>query len=122
MKKLELKERINVNLPKHEIKVRILNFFERNRIKIKEVKEKVITGLYGSRLQPQTRDIIADPSILPGKIFIDEQPTSNGTDLDVQMKVSYEKTPTVEKHACNYCDVIISDKNQNFCDLCGQEL
>ncbi len=118
MIKLELKEKINVSMFKDDIKASIQNFYERSRSKVKEVKEKVIIGIYNSKLKRHDRSNITDPSILP---------SSNHTDLDVPMnslktEVSYEKTPTVEELACNNCGVIISINNQNFCDLCGQEI
>ena len=151
MKKLELKEKIQSNLPRNEIKARILDFFDRSQIKIKEANERLTTGMYGSRLKAHMRGILADPSILPVKVSINEQPTSNDTELDVQMKEGffgitplalnkkYSKTFTRlmnnfksqfsndiisagEKSTCDNCGVAIVDSNQGFCDLCGQQL
>ena len=70
MRKIELQDVIDTNLPTDEVVQRIMDFCNQNQIKIKEMNDKVITGMYGSRLKAHTRGIRAEPSILPVKISI----------------------------------------------------
>ena len=89
MKKLELKDVIDTALPKNEIFQRIMEFFNQNQIKIKQMNKKIITGMYGSRLKAHTRGIRAEPSILPVKIAINLQNKEYGTKLDILLKKGY---------------------------------
>jgi hypothetical protein len=68
MKKLELQDNIYIYLPKREITLRIMDFINQNRIKIKDLNDELITGIYSSRFRAHTRGLLADPSILPVKI------------------------------------------------------
>lgn len=151
MKKLELKDLISTDLPKNEIYQRIMDFFNQNQIKIKEMNDKVVTGMYGSRLKAHTRGFRAEPSILPVKISIKLQDKGNRTELHVLLKKGYIGVPPLgldkkylmifarlmnnlklqfykemylkeEKSKCNNCGKVIIYENQRFCETCGIEL
>ncbi len=151
MKKLELMDLINTDLPKNEIYQRIMDFVNQYQIKIKEMNSKVITGMYGSRLKAHTRGIRAEPSILPVKISIKLHDRGNSTELHVLLKKGYigitplgmdkkylmmlarlmnnlklqfyrEMYPKEEISKCNNCGTVIIYENQRFCEFCGIEL
>lgn len=151
MKKLELKDNIITILPKKEINLRIMDFFNENQIKLKEMSDNKITGLYGSRLKTHTRGLLADPSVLPVKISIKLLTKGESTELSVYMKDGYIGIPIIflykkylqifarlmnnfklqfykkdyqkkEIKKCNNCGKDIFDENQRFCETCGYEL
>jgi hypothetical protein len=151
MKKLELRDQIETILPKNEIFERIMDFINQNQIKIKEMNNKVITGMYGSRLKAHTRGIRAEPSILPIKISINLLDKGNSTELQILMKKGYIGVPPLgmekkylmmfarlmnnlklqfykemylkeETSKCNNCGKVIFYENQRFCEICGYEL
>ena len=151
MKKLELKDVIDTALPKNEIFQRIMEFFNQNQIKIKQMNKKIITGMYGSRLKAHTRGIRAEPSILPVKIAINLQNKEYGTKLDILLKKGYIGIPPLgvnkkyimilarlmnnlklqfhkemylkeETSKCKNCGKVIIYENQRFCEICGTEL
>lgn len=151
MKKLELQDSINTHLPKREVNQRIMDFIIQNQIKLKEMNDNIVTGMYGSRLKAHTRGMLADPSILPVKITIKLKTKGKGTELNVYMKEGYVGIPPLgmnkkypqlfarlmnnlklhfyrnnyqkeEKNKCNNCSIQIVDKKQRFCEMCGYEL
>jgi len=151
MKKIELQDKININFPRNIINEKLWDFFNKNQIKIKEMNNNRIRGMYGSRLKAHTRGILAEPSILPVKISINLQDNGNSTELQVLMKEGFigippitlnkkyplifarlmnnlklqffkEKYPKEEIHECNNCGKVIIDENQRFCEICGLEL
>ena len=151
MKKLELKDNIITDLPKNEIYQRIMDFVNQHQIKIKEMNNKIITGMYGSRLKAHTRGIRAEPSILPVKISIKLHDKGNSTELNILLKKGYigipplgidkkylmmlarlmnnlklqfyrEMYPKKELSKCNNCGTVIIYENQRFCEFCGIEL
>ena len=151
MKKLELKDNIITDLPKNEIYQRIMDFVNQHQIKIKEMNNKIITGMFGSRLKAHTRGIRAEPSILPVKISIKLHDKGNNTELNILLKKGYigipplgidkkylmmlarlmnnlklqfyrEMYPKEELSKCNNCGTVIIYENQRFCEFCGIEL
>ena len=151
MKKLELKDTINTDLPRNEIYQRIMDFANQNHIKIKEMNKKIITGMYGSRLKAHTRGIRAEPTILPVKISIKLQDKVNSTELFIFLKKGYIGIPPLgmskkylmilarlmnklklqfhremylkeEVSKCSNCGKVILYENQRFCENCGFEL
>jgi hypothetical protein len=151
VKKLELKDKILTDLPKNEIFQRIMEFTNQNNIKIKEMKKKLITGMYGSRFKAHTKGILADTSILPVKITITIKDIDNGTELSVFLKKGYIGYPPLgvdkkywmifarlmnsiklqfhremylknEISKCSNCGKEILYENQRFCEICGYEL
>ena len=151
MKKLELKDNIITDLPKNEIYQRIMDFVNQHQIKIKEMNNKIITGMFGSRLKAHTRGIRAEPSILPVKISIKLHDKGNNTELNILLKKGYigipplgidkkylmmlarlmnnlklqfyrEMYPKKELSKCNNCGTVIIYENQRFCEFCGIEL
>ena len=151
MKKLELKDTIYTDLPRNEIYQRLMDFMNQNHIKIKEMNNKLITGMYGSRLKAHTRGIRAEPTILPVKISIKLKEKENGTELFVLLKKGYIGIPPFgiakkyimilarlmnnlklqfykqmylkeEVSKCLNCGQIILYENQRFCENCGYEL
>ncbi len=151
MKKLELKDLIFTDLPNNEIIQRIMDFINQNQIKIKGMNDKVIIGMYGSRLKAHTRGIRAEPSILPVKLSIKIQDKGNRTELHILLKKGYIGIPPrgMDKKylmifarlmnnlklqfykemylkevisKCSICGKIILYENQRFCEMCGSEL
>ena len=151
MKKSKLQDIIITNLPKNDIYQKFMDYFNQNQIKIKEMNDNIIRGMYGSRLKAHTRGILAEPSILPVKISINLLDKGNGTELQVLMKEGFigippithnkkyplifarlmnnlklqffkEKCPKEEISKCNNCSKVIFDENQRFCEICGYEL
>ena len=151
MKKIELQDKINITSPKNIINEKLWDFFNQNQIKIKEMNDNIIRGMYGSRLKAHTRGSRAKTSILPVKISINLQDKGNGTELKVLMKEGFigippitlnkkyplifarlmnnlklqffkEEYPKEEITKCNNCNKDIFDENQRFCEICGYEL
>lgn len=151
MKKLELKDSIITILPKREITQRIMDFINKNQIKLKEINDNKVTGLYGSRLKAHTRGILADPSVLPVKITFKLLTKGDTTELSIYMKEGYIGIPPLglykkylqifarlmnnlklqfykndyqkeEIKKCDNCGKHIFDENQRFCEICGYEL
>jgi len=151
MRKIELQDVIDTHLPIDEVIQRIMDFCNQNQIKIKKVNDKLITGMYGSRLQAHTRGMRAEPSILPVKISINFQGNGNSIELNVLMKegfigfppillkkkyplifarlmnnlkLQFHKKMYIKEHSskCNNCGKDILYENQRYCEVCGYEL
>ena len=151
MKRLELKDTINTDLPRNEIYQRIMDFANQNHIKIKEMNKKIITGMYGSRFKAHTRGIRAEPTILPVKISIKLHDKIDRTELIVFLKKGYLGIPPLgmnkkylmilarlmnnlklqfhkemylkeDVSKCSNCGKVILYENQRFCENCGYEL
>ncbi|MCK4371479.1 MAG: zinc ribbon domain-containing protein [Candidatus Lokiarchaeota archaeon] len=151
MRKIELQDVIDTNLPIDEVIQIIMDFCNQNQIKIKEMNDKVITGMYGSRLKAHTRGMRAEPSILPVKISINFQDKGNSTGLNVLMKEGFfgfpplgmnKKYPLIfarlmnnlklqfykemyikeDTSKCKNCGKDIFYENQRYCEVCGYEL
>ncbi len=146
-----MKDTIVTDLPKNEVYQRIMDFVDQNQIKIKEMNNKVISGMYGSRFKAHTKSILTEPSILPVKIMIKLQDKGNGTELFVLLKKGYIGIPPLSMNKkylmifarlmnnlklqfhremylkediskCNNCGKVILYGNQRFCEICGYEL
>ena len=151
MKKLELKDNIITDLPKNEVYHRIMDYFNRNRIKIKEMNKKLIYGMYGSRFRVHTKGIRAEPTILPVKIIINIEDREGNTELKIHLKKGYIGIASLginkkylmilarlmnnlklqfyremylkdETSKCKNCGKVILYENQRFCEICGYEL
>lgn len=151
MKEIELQDYITTPLPKNEITQKINAFFNQNQIKLKEMNDKIIRGMYGSRLKAHTRGMLAEPSILPVKISINLHTNSNSTILRIHMKEGFigippinmnkkyplifarlmnnlkkqfyiKELPKEETSICDNCGRAFSENNQRFCEICGYEL
>ena len=151
MKKIQLQDKININFPKNIINEKLWDFFNKNQIKIKQMNNNRIRGMYGSRLKAHTRGIRAEPSILPVKISINFQDKGNSTGLNILMKEGFigfpplgmnKKYPIIfarlmnnlklqfykemsikeDTSKCNNCSKVIFNENQRFCEICGYEL
>lgn len=151
MKRIELQDSITTSLPKNEIIQKVNVFINQNQIKLKEMNDKIIRGMYGSRLKAHTRGMLAEPSILPVKISINLHTNSNSTILHVHMKEGLigippltlnkkyplifarlmnnlkmqfyrEELPKEDTSKCNNCGKTFFEENQRFCETCGHEL